>query len=120
MKDSLCKNIKKTYASLIALAGHSDAHVPQLTHLPASISRCPLFSEIAPTGQSGSQVPQFTHTLGSIFIAIISYLLIKICKSIVTSKKSENKWEKYELLIANKWKTQNIIFTGKKVLPVLK
>ena len=65
-------NINKTYASLIALAGHSDAHVPQLTHFPASISRCPLFSEIAPTGQSGSQVPQFTHTLGSIFIAIIN------------------------------------------------
>ena len=62
---------KKTYASLIALAGHSEAHVPQLTHFDASISRCPSFSEIAPTGQSGSQVPQFTHTLGSIFIAII-------------------------------------------------
>lgn len=60
------------YSSEIALAGHSDAQVPQLMHFEPSIWRCPSASLIAPTGQSGSQVPQFTHTLGSIFIAIIS------------------------------------------------
>ena len=54
------------YSSLIAEAGHSEAHVPQLRHLEASISLCPLFSEIAPAGQSGSHVPQFTHTPASI------------------------------------------------------
>ena len=72
LKKAALDKYKKTYASLIALAGHSEAHVPQLTHFDASISRCPSFSEIAPTGQSGSQVPQFTHTLGSIFIAIVN------------------------------------------------
>ena len=56
----------------MAAAGHSEAHVPQLTHFVASISRCPSFSEIAPTGQSGSQVPQFTHVEASILYAISS------------------------------------------------
>ena len=66
------------YSSLIALAGHSEAHVPQLTQAEALISRCPLFSLIAPTGQSGSQVPQLMHVFGSIFIAIINTSQIKI------------------------------------------
>ena len=56
----------RNYSSEIAVAGHSLAHVPQLTHFEESISRCPSFSLIAPTGQSGSQVPQFTHEEASI------------------------------------------------------
>lgn len=63
--------LSDSYASEMALVGHTEAQVPQLTHLPASISRWLSFSEIAPTGQSGSQVPQFMQVLGSIFIAII-------------------------------------------------
>ena len=64
-----CRFIKlrnKNYSSAIAVAGHSLAHVQQLTHFEESISRCPPFSLIAPTGQSGSHVPQFTHEFGSI------------------------------------------------------
>ncbi len=56
----------QNYSSEIAVAGQTLAHVPQLTHLEESISRCPSFSLIAPTGQSGSHVPQFTHAEGSI------------------------------------------------------
>jgi len=67
----------------MALAGHSEAQVPQDTHASALISRCPSFSLIAPTGQSGSQVPQFTHVFGSIFIAIIVPLSNKIFLDII-------------------------------------
>ena len=48
-------------SSMIALAGHSLAHVPQLMQVLASMTRLPSFSLIACTGQSGSHVPQFIH-----------------------------------------------------------
>lgn len=50
----------------MAEAGQTLAHVPQLTHLEASISLWLSFSLIAPTGQSGSHVPQFTQVPASI------------------------------------------------------
>lgn len=67
-----------SYASAMALAGHSPAHVPQLMQVFASIERLSSFSEMAPTGQSGSHVPQFTHFSGSILYAIIFSLCISV------------------------------------------
>ena len=44
--------------SLIALTGHSPAHVPQSRHASASITYLPSPSEMAFTGQTPAQVPQ--------------------------------------------------------------
>ena len=58
---SFLYGIVKPYASEIASAGQTPAQVPQLMHVPASISRFEPFSEIALTGHSPSHAPQFTQ-----------------------------------------------------------
>jgi hypothetical protein len=54
-------NVRGYYSSAIAFAGHTEAQLPQLKHLDASISRFPSFSLIAPAGHSLSQEPQLMH-----------------------------------------------------------
>ena len=105
------------YASEIAVAGHSEAHVPQLMHFVASISRCPPFSEIAPTGQSGSHVPQFTHVPASILYAMLVPLLNGFRNCIIRffQKQDILPKDKSELDCANKKNEKKIIFFQKGV-----
>ena len=82
-----------------ASTGHTSAQAPQSTHLSASITYLPSFSEIASAGHSLSQLPQAMHSSALILYAIVkSSCYNNIVACILYHTVINKSYHNYELL----------------------